>query len=44
MTLAEWLDQWLEQMAITLRPSTLEHYQKDMANHVKPHLGPKLLS
>jgi len=44
MTLADWLDQWLEQMAVTLRPSTLEHYQKDMANHVKPYLGAKMLT
>lgn len=44
MTLSEWLDQWLEQMAVTLRPSTLEHYRKDLANHVTPHLGTKLLT
>ena len=44
MTLAEWLEQWLGQMSATLRPSTLEHYQKDMANHVTPYLGQKSLS
>ena len=44
ITLSEWLDQWLEQMALTLRPSTLEHYRKDLENHVKPHLGSKLLT
>jgi len=44
VTLSEWLDQWLEQMAVTLRPSTLEHYRRDMENHVKPHLGSKLLT
>ncbi len=44
MTLSEWLDQWLEQMAVTLRPTTLEHYQRDMENHVKPYLGKKLLT
>ena len=44
MTLSEWLDQWLEQMAVTLRPSTLEHYRKDLANHVIPYLGTKLLT
>ena len=37
MTLAEWLDQWLEQMAVTLRSSTLEHYRKDLTNHVTPY-------
>jgi len=41
MTLSEWLDQWLEQMAVTLRPSTLENYRRDMENHVKPRLGSK---
>ncbi len=44
MTLSEWLGQWLEQMAATLRPTTLEHYQRDMENHVKPYLGMKLLT
>lgn len=39
MTLAEWLDQWLGQMAITLRPSTLGHYRSDVEHHVKPYLG-----
>ena len=41
ITLSEWLDRWLEQMPATLRPSTLEHYQKDMKNHVIPYLGEK---
>ena len=44
MTLAEWLEQWLGQMAATLRPSTLENYRKDMENHVAPYLGQKSLS
>ena len=44
MTLGEWLDQWLEQMAVTLRPGTLEHYRRDMENHVKPRLGAKPLT
>ena len=44
MTLAEWLEQWLGQMSATLRPSTLENYQKDMANYVIPYLGQKSLS
>jgi len=38
MTLAEWVDQWLTQIAGTLRPSTLEHYRKDIGNHVTPYL------
>lgn len=44
MALGEWLDTWLEQMAVTLRPGTLEHYRRDMENHVKPRLGAKLLT
>ena len=44
MTLSEWLDRWLEQMALTLRPGTLKRYRGDMARHVKPHLGQKGLT
>ena len=44
MTLAEWLDRWLEQMALTLRPSTLDRYRSDMEHHVKPYLGHKKLT
>ena len=44
ITLSEWLDRWLEQMPVTLRPGTLEHYRKDMKNHVIPYLGRKMLA
>ena len=44
MTLTEWLDRWLEQMALTIRPSTLDRYRSDMEHHVKPHLGQKKLT
>ena len=44
MTLSEWLDRWLEQMASVLRPSTLEHYCRDMEHHVEPYLGQKKLT
>jgi len=44
MSLSAWLDQWLTQMAGTLRPSTLEHYRKDIGNHVTPYLGSKMLT
>ena len=30
MALSEWLDQWLSQMSVTLRPNTLERYRQDM--------------
>lgn len=44
MTLTEWLERWLGQMSGTLHPSTLEHYQKGMENHVVPQLGAKMLT
>ena len=44
MTLSEWLDTWLEQMALTLRPGTLEHYRSDLNHHIKPFLGSKKLT
>ena len=44
MTLSEWLDRWLEQMALTLRPGTLDHYRRDLEPHVKPFLGQKKLT
>ena len=44
LTLAEWLDRWLEQVALTIRPSTLERYRNDMEKHVKPYLGHKNLT
>ena len=44
MTLAEWLNRWLEQMAPTLRPGTLNHYRSDLAHHVVPYLGQKKLT
>ena len=44
MTLSEWLDRWLEQMSLTLRPDTLKRYRGDMDRHVKPRLGQKRLT
>ena len=44
MSLSEWLDTWLEQMALTLRPGTLEHYRSDLNHHIKPYLGQKRLT
>ena len=44
MVLSEWLDQWLEQMSLTLRPDTLERYRHNMKNHVTPYLGQKRLN
>ena len=44
MTLAEWLERWLDQMALTLRPGTLNHYRNDLAHHVVPYLGQKKLT
>ena len=44
MTLSEWLDQWLESMADTLRPNTLRNYQSYIENHIRPSLGDKQLA
>ena len=44
MTLSEWLDQWLEDMANTLRPNTLRNYRSYIENHVRPSLGDKQLT
>ena len=44
MTLSEWLDQWLESMAGTLRPNTLRNYRSYIENHIRPGLGDKQLA
>lgn len=44
MTLGEWLDQWLEDIAGTIRPNTLKRYQGTVRNHIKPRLGDKVVS
>jgi len=44
MTLSEWLNQWLENMADTLRPNTLRNYRSYIENHIRPGLGNKQLS
>ena len=41
MTLAEWLEQWLENIAGTIRPTTLTRYQGAVRTHIDPHLGDK---
>ena len=41
MTLAEWLEQWLENIAGTIRPTTLTRYQGAIRIHINPHLGGK---
>lgn len=44
MTLGEWLDQWLEDVAKTVRPGTLNRYRGTVRNHIKPQLGGKVIS
>ena len=44
MTLSEWLDRWLEQMALTIRPGTLARCRNELEHHVKPYLGQKMLT
>lgn len=45
MTLAEWLDQWMEDYgAATLRPNTLRSYEQFIRCYIKPYLGDKIVS
>ena len=44
MTLSEWLNQWLENMADTLRPNTLRNYRSYIENHIQASLGDKQLA
>ena len=44
MILNEWLNQWLENMADTLRPNTLRNYRSYIENHIRPSLGDKQLA
>ncbi len=45
MTLAEWLDRWLEEyMAPTIRDTSLSGYRRYIDLHIKPRLGDKKIS
>lgn len=44
MALSEWLDQWLESVEGTIRPSTLGRVRFTIEKHLKPSLGNKRLS
>lgn len=45
MTLAEWLDYWLEEyMTLTVRPSTLDGYRCYTKHYIRPYLGEKQVS
>ena len=44
MTLGEWLDQWLEDIAGTIRPTTLARYRGAVTNHIKPQIGDRIIS
>ena len=44
MTLGEWLDQWLNDIAGTIRPATLTRYRGTVENHIRPKLGNKIIS
>lgn len=44
LTLQEWVeDRWLPTLATQVKPSTFESYQRNMAHHVLPTLGGRLL-
>lgn len=44
MTLSQWLDEWLEHIAETVRPNTLTRYHSYCKNHIKPYLGSKQIT
>ncbi len=45
ITLAEWLDRWLnDYMAVKIRKSTLNCYKNYAENYIKPILGQKIIS
>lgn len=40
MTVAQWFDEWLETfIRPTLKPLTVETYEKHIRNHIKPNIG-----
>ena len=43
MTLGEWLDQWLKNIAGTIRPTTLTRYQGAVRMHINTRLGGKTI-
>lgn len=40
MTVGEWLDIWLRDYLGSVKPKTLESYQCQIKNHIRPQLGP----
>ena len=44
MTLGQWLEQWLKNIAPTIRPSTLSRYEGTVRNHIVPYMGDKPIS
>lgn len=44
MTLGQWLEQWLKNIAPTIRPSTLSGYEGTVRNHIVPYMGDKPIS
>ena len=44
MTLSEWMDQWLENKAGTIRLKTLANHRGYIKNHIEPALGHKQIS
>ena len=39
ITVAAYLDQWLEAHAVEVKPKTLQDYRHLMSRHVRPHIG-----
>lgn len=44
LTLAKWLDIWLDEYTADLKPLTVISYRRQVENHIKPALGARKLS
>src|ERR1700735_4204483 len=39
LTVADYLDEWIEAHAVEIKPKTLQDYRHLLDRHVKPHIG-----
>ena len=44
ITVGEWLDEWLETYCVGLKPRTLDSYETQIRNRIKPYIGSVQLS
>lgn len=39
MTMNQWLDRWLEDYTVALKPYTVLNYRSQISNHIRPYVG-----